>query len=72
MGYCDLHFRILIQTISNLVTLRILFSYLLHNKYRIIEELTGNYSLTLNSLLLTTKEDVLTNQYVIQFYDCVK
>ncbi len=39
---------------------------------RIVEELTGNYSLTLNSLLLTTKEDVLTNQYVIQLYDCVK
>ncbi len=36
---------------------------------KIIEELTGNHSLKPNSLLLTTKEDVLTNQYVIQFYD---
>ena len=31
-----------------------------------------NYLLTLKSLLLTTKEDVLTNQYVIELYDCVK
>ncbi len=46
--------------------------FLLHNQYGIVEELTGNYSLKLNSLLLTTKEDVLTNQYVIQLYDCVK
>jgi len=32
----------------------------------------GNYLLTLKSLLLTTKEVVLINQYVIDLHECVK
>jgi len=31
-----------------------------------------NFLLFMQSLLLTTKEDVLTNQYVMELYNCVK